>query len=150
MAGKWHSSDLIYLEYVEKKKKSGSSNNWRKLNAWVLSENWLHTFYVFTRRKLTTCYSWTCCSEDSGCAGHESRGRLCRMADSHHAPAGVSPFPEVICSSPGLGHLIPAIVSSVSFTVCFLIQQSASLAQWVYLTVPMTSFTLYRLFIFCY
>ena len=35
MAGKWHSSDLIYLEYVEKKKKSGSSNNWRKLNAWA-------------------------------------------------------------------------------------------------------------------
>ena len=34
MAGKWHSSELINLEYVEKKK-SGSSNNWRKLNSWA-------------------------------------------------------------------------------------------------------------------
>jgi len=35
MAGKWHSSDLIYLEYVEKKKNLGAA---------ITEENWTHEF----------------------------------------------------------------------------------------------------------
>ena len=131
-----------------RKKESRSSNNWKKLNSWAfVRELAPHIFYIYQEEADNLLYPELFCSEDFGCA--ESKGKLCRMADSHHAQVGISPFPEVICSSPGLSHLIPAIVLSDSLSASWLSSQGPIYQhQWLLLNCIVCLFFVIELSVF--
>lgn len=122
VAGKCHSSELIHLESVEKKKKSVSSSN-KKIDLLNFYQRIGSVCHINQEEADSLLYHELVAVKVSVVPGRTLVQQGCVEWWTCHTQVGISPSSEVNPSSSGLSQLILFIVLSVWFIIRFLIQQ---------------------------